>query len=389
MKQPKISLIVIYSNAVHLKECLESIVRQSFSDIEVICVNNASKDNAQEIVQEFSKTDNRFKLINLPLENELKFAKQAGLGVASGDFVCFISGYEVLNENYIKEMYFSVLPSEKTEPENNHLYRRAFLENDSDIAQIIKEKIQNEIVKSDEVLKKQKEEINEEFNKFYQINIETIKNSSYEITCRFNQLEKLFYEKDYEYNKKAEELLSELKNCNQENNKQIYEDISKVYDYINSEINKKGCEINAIYEEISKNYHYTEELAENKKNELSVYINNDKNAIWQKMYDLEKEIIVRYVNIKRVFDTQLDEINSGENSEYTSKIISENFDKIYSHLSNTSQMFYEELSKIYREMNDKLMKKNAEEKLYFENKLSELRNEFNAKLQALKEEIKR
>lgn len=389
MKQPKISLIVIYNNANNLKESFESIAKQSFTDIEVICINNASADNAEEIAGKFAENDDRFKLISLPLSSEIKFAKQAGLGIASGDFICFINGGEVITEDFIKNLYFTVLPSEKVEPKNNHLYRRAFLENDNDITQIIQDKINAELEKSEEVINKQKQEINEEFNKFYQTNIETIKNSSYEVICRFNQLEKLFYEKDYEYSKKIEDSVNELKNNNQNNTKQVYEDISKIYDYINSEINKKGCEINAVYNEISKNYHYTEELVAGKKAEVSEFFNNDKNAIWQKMYDLEKEIVVRYVTIKRLLDTQIDELNSPNNSEYTSKTLSESLDKIYSRLNDTSTMFYEELSKIYKELNDKLMKQKDEEKIFFENRLTDLRNEFDKKIEALKKELQK
>lgn len=389
MKQPKISLIVIYNNANNLKECFESIVKQSFADIEIICVNNSSTDNAAEITGEFAANDARFKLISLPLSNEAKFAKQAGLGIASGDFVCFINGGEVITEDFVKDLFFSILPSEKLEPKNNHLYRRAFLENDNDITQIIQDKINAEIEKSEEVINKQKQEINEEFNKFYRTNIETIKNSSYEVTCRFNQLEKLFYEKDHENSKKIENAIEELKNNNQNSTKQIYEDISKIYDYINSEINKKGCEINSVYDEISKNYHYTEELVAGKKAEVSEFFNNDKNAIWQKMYDLEKEIIIRYVNIKRLLDTQIDEINAPNNSEYTNKTLSESLDKIYFRLNDTSTMFYEELSKIYKEMNDKLMKQKDEEKIFFENRLTDLRNEFDKKIEALKKELQK
>lgn len=389
MKQPKISLIVIYNNANNLKESFESIVKQSFTDIEIICVNNASADNAEEIAGEFAANDARFKLISLPLSNEVKFAKQVGLGIAGGDFVCFIKGGEVITEDFVKDLYFSILPSEKLEPKNNHLYRRAFLENDNDITQIIQDKINAEIEKSEEVINKQKQEINEEFNKFYRTNIETIKNSSYEVTCRFNQLEKLFYEKDHENSKKIENAIEELKNNNQNSTKQIYEDISKIYDYINSEINKKGCEINSVYDEISKNYHYTEELVAGKKAEVSEFFNNDKNAIWQKMYDLEKEIIIRYVNIKRLLDTQIDEINAPNNSEYTNKTLSESLDKIYFRLNDTSTMFYEELSKIYKEMNDKLMKQKDEEKIFFENRLTDLRNEFDKKIEALKKELQK
>ena len=398
MKSPKVSLILIYDKQDNLKECLNSLIMQSFKDIEIICINNASKDEAENIVKELSLNEERIKLICMPMPEDNISAKKIALGVAGGDFVCFVNSSEIYDTDFVRELYLKSIEENLINTKENHFYRRSFLENDEEIAQIINDKVNQEIQKYKSVIDNQNDSIKNEFNKFYQNNVETIKNNSYEILCRFNQLEKVFYDRDYQNQIKNNELINEVSSKNQDLTKQIYDDIAKVYDYINSEINKKGMEINRVYDEISKNYQYTEKLVFDKNNETSSIINNGKDDIWNKMSELEKEIIVRYVNLKRLLDIQIDEVdsklkalNNGSLSEYKvidiEKTVTESIDKMYEHMNNISSIFYEELTKIYKEMNEKLCQKSEENKYFLEQKITELRNEFDEKLKNLKKEI--
>ena len=398
MKSPKVSLILIYDKQDNLKECLNSLIMQSFKDIEIICINNASKDEAENIVKELSLNEERIKLICMPMPEDNISAKKIALGVAGGDFVCFVNSSEIYDTDFVRELYLKSIEENLINTKENHFYRRSFLENDEEIAQIINDKVNQEIQKYKSVIDNQNDSIKNEFNKFYQNNVETIKNNSYEILCRFNQLEKVFYDRDYQNQIKNNELINEVSSKNQDLTKQIYDDIAKVYDYINSEINKKGMEINRVYDEISKNYQYTEKLVFDKNNETSSIINNGKDDIWNKISELEKEIIVRYVNLKRLLDIQIDEVdsklkalNNGSLSEYKvidiEKTVTESIDKMYEHMNNISSIFYEELTKIYKEMNEKLCQKSEENKYFLEQKITELRNEFDEKLKNLKKEI--
>ena len=397
MKQAKISVIVTYSDCENtIKDCLNSILYQSFSDIEIICVNSGSVDGSEKLVLDIAQQNEKIKLINLPNNNDIEFAKQTGLGVASSDFVLFIDASEILDVNYIKNKYFELTKTKIKNIENNNLYRRSFLENGTEIASIIQSELDLKLKEASAQINEQKEEIREEFNKFYQNNVETIKNNSYEVITRFNQLEKLFYEKSNEYQAKIDKFIqnsiSEIKAPTEE----IYANISKVYDYINSEINQKGSEINSVYDAITKNYQYTEELVDRKNNEQNENLAKNKEEIFKKLSDLEREIVVRYVNLKRVIDIQLDEIDtkvqasgSGNTPEVVAleKIVSENMDKIYSRLNETSTMFYKELSRIYKDLNENLRKQREEDRYLLDQKINELRNEFDIKLQTLKNEI--
>ena len=184
-------------------------------------------------------------------------------------------------------MFFEITKNRIKDIKNNNLYRRSFLENDTEISSIIEKELAIKLEDSAKKIKEQKQEIRDEFNKFYQNNVQTIKNNSYEVVCRFNQLEKLFYEKDYEYQSKIDNFIQGAWENINAPTKQIYEDISKVYDYISSEINLKGGEINRVYEEITKNYHYTEEIVNRKANELSELTNgvNQGNPMVARYYE--------------------------------------------------------------------------------------------------------
>ena len=64
-KSPKISIITpVYNADLYLEECLNSLVNQTLEDIEIICVNDNSKDKSLKILQNFAKKDKRIKIIN-------------------------------------------------------------------------------------------------------------------------------------------------------------------------------------------------------------------------------------------------------------------------------------------------------------------------------------
>lgn len=62
---PKVSIVIpVYNVEKFLPECLDSIIAQTFSDFEVICVNDGSTDNSLAILQEYANKDSRFKIIS-------------------------------------------------------------------------------------------------------------------------------------------------------------------------------------------------------------------------------------------------------------------------------------------------------------------------------------
>ena len=99
-----ISVIVpVYNVEKYLEECLESIKRQTYTDIEVILVNDGSIDRSKEICERYCEKDSRFKLVNQ--ENKgLSGARNRGMLESKGEFISFVDSDDVLNEDMLEQL---------------------------------------------------------------------------------------------------------------------------------------------------------------------------------------------------------------------------------------------------------------------------------------------
>ena len=99
-----ISVIVpVYNVEEYLEECLESIKRQTYIDIEVILVNDGSIDRSKEICERYCEKDSRFKLVNQ--ENKgLSGARNRGMLESKGEFISFVDSDDVLKEDMLEQL---------------------------------------------------------------------------------------------------------------------------------------------------------------------------------------------------------------------------------------------------------------------------------------------
>ena len=104
-KNPMISIIIpIYNTALYLKECLDSIILQSFSDIEIICVNDGSSDGSDEILKIYQERDNRIHIINQDNQG-LSIARNNGVRYATGKYLLFVDSDEWIENNALSVLY--------------------------------------------------------------------------------------------------------------------------------------------------------------------------------------------------------------------------------------------------------------------------------------------
>ncbi|MDG9692866.1 CDP-glycerol glycerophosphotransferase family protein [Streptomyces sp. DH17] len=103
MSKPRISVIVpIYQVQSFLRECLDSVLEQSFRDIEVIAVNDCSPDRCGEIVDEYAKADERVRALHLPENVGLGRARNAGMEIARGDYLFFLDSDDTLTPDSLQ-----------------------------------------------------------------------------------------------------------------------------------------------------------------------------------------------------------------------------------------------------------------------------------------------
>ncbi|MFC8879592.1 glycosyltransferase family 2 protein, partial [Streptomyces ardesiacus] len=88
---PRFSIVIpVFKVQGYLRECLDSVVGQSYRDIEVIAVDDCSPDSCGAIIDEYAARDDRVKAVHLPENVGLGRARNAGLRHARGDYVLFL-----------------------------------------------------------------------------------------------------------------------------------------------------------------------------------------------------------------------------------------------------------------------------------------------------------
>lgn len=105
-----ISIIIpVYNTGCFLERCFESIISQSYSDFEVIIVNDGSTDNSLDICKKYSLKDNRFKVYSKS-NGGASSARNYGIKNAIGDWICFIDSDDYVKNNYLKKLNEYAIP---------------------------------------------------------------------------------------------------------------------------------------------------------------------------------------------------------------------------------------------------------------------------------------
>ena len=108
-QQPLISLIVpIYNVENYLRMCLDSIANQTYSNIEVLLVNDGSPDGSGVICQEFVAKDSRFRYIE-KANGGLSDARNVGIVRAQGEFLSFVDSDDWIEPTYVEDLYRAAL----------------------------------------------------------------------------------------------------------------------------------------------------------------------------------------------------------------------------------------------------------------------------------------
>ena len=104
-KTKKITIIVsIYNGEMYLSECIESIINQTYKNLEIILVNDGSNDNSKRIIEYYEQLDSRILFINKS-NTGVSDSRNIGLLHSTGEFVTFVDQDDFLDEKYIEYLY--------------------------------------------------------------------------------------------------------------------------------------------------------------------------------------------------------------------------------------------------------------------------------------------
>ena len=100
----KISVIIpVYNAEKYLSRCLESVINQTYKNLEIICINDKSTDNSAKILEEYSQ-DSRIIVLNNENNQGSAISRNNGLDIATGDYVYFIDADDYIEKKYLEVM---------------------------------------------------------------------------------------------------------------------------------------------------------------------------------------------------------------------------------------------------------------------------------------------
>lgn len=319
MKQKdKISIILpCYNSEKKIKKCMESIINQTYKNIEVIAINDGSGDNTLEILKGFKKKDDRITIISKP-NTGVSDSRNIGIEKSNGKYIMFIDSDDYFFVDTVEKMYNKLKETKATVVRGK--FRRYESErvidegNTSDYNGKTKKDIILDILKGNIscyvwLLLVSKEAIIEnkiKFDKSLKIMEDTL--FYIEIIEKLNNV--YFYDEIiYNYVSNIESVTGNVKN-----NKKIFYEVIKSLQYIENELKQNKLWDKEIERQMIETYYlygiadYSWDLFKSKEYKLFYdflkSVANDKN-IQSKLYNINKIMNYKYFIIKLIMHKKI------------------------------------------------------------------------------------
>ena len=96
-------IIPVYGVEVYLGECLETVLNQTYENLEIILIDDESPDHCPEICDQYAQKDERIKVIHQKNGGAAN-ARNHGLDMATGEYICFIDSDDKIENNYVEKL---------------------------------------------------------------------------------------------------------------------------------------------------------------------------------------------------------------------------------------------------------------------------------------------
>lgn len=105
-KEIKVSVIMsLYNVELYMRVAIESVLKQTLSDIELICINDGSSDYSLQTAQEYAEKDDRVKIITYEESKGQAFARNRGIDIARGKYIGFVDGDDWVEPTMFEKLY--------------------------------------------------------------------------------------------------------------------------------------------------------------------------------------------------------------------------------------------------------------------------------------------
>ena len=101
-------IIPVYNVEKYLEECLDSVLRQSYQDFEVLLIDDGSKDGSGKICDAYASKDSRFSVIHKE-NGGVSSARNLGLKKAKGEYIAFVDSDDIIADDYLEKLYQGIL----------------------------------------------------------------------------------------------------------------------------------------------------------------------------------------------------------------------------------------------------------------------------------------
>lgn len=133
----KVSIIIpVYNAENYLYNTINSVINQTYIDIEIILIDDNSKDNSWLICKKFAKKDSRIKILKNRKNKGVSYSRNKGLNIATGKYIVFVDSDDTVDKNYIfelvnanKEDFYDIIVAN---------FKNVFIENNKQNKSIVK-----------------------------------------------------------------------------------------------------------------------------------------------------------------------------------------------------------------------------------------------------------
>ena len=105
----QVSIILpVYNVEPYLRQCLDSIIKQTFKDFEILVINDCSLDNSLQIIKEYQQKDSRIILFNMPTNRGLSNARNEGIKLAKSKYIVFVDSDDWVRKDYLEFLFNNI-----------------------------------------------------------------------------------------------------------------------------------------------------------------------------------------------------------------------------------------------------------------------------------------
>lgn len=110
-KKPKIAIIIpVHDSEKYLDSCIISVLNQTYTNLEIVVVDDDSKDGSRDLIREWIKKDQRIKLVETSNHNAA-LTRRDGIIETTAEYICFVDSDDIISNNYIQLLYSALTDS--------------------------------------------------------------------------------------------------------------------------------------------------------------------------------------------------------------------------------------------------------------------------------------